>query len=224
MQFLKMELPYKEEEMYNEDKFKEILKRNPIIPVVVIERANTAKLLGELFLRNGMKIIEVTLRTAEALEAIKILKKECADLIVGVGTVTNVEQFKLCEEIGVDFVVSPGITEELLTYAKESSMYYLPGVMTSSEVLKAKSYGFNVLKLFPAMLAGGLQAVNTYGAVYANTYFCPTGGISEENYRTFLDSKYVVAVGGTWIAKQESITQQDVESIEKNLRKIKKGE
>ena len=142
-------------------------------------------------------------------------------IIVGAGTVCTVDQFKAVEDINVDFVVSPGHTEELLKHALNSKVSYLPGVMTSSEILRVMNAGFKIQKLFPASLAGGIKAIQAYGSVYSDVKFCPTGGITADNFTDFLKEKNVCAVGGTWIAGKEEITGNKWDSIKSKGLEIK---
>ncbi len=206
--------------MYSYNKFLENLNNNPVVPVVAIDNKDDVIPLAEALIKGNCKIIEITLRTKDGIEAIKLLKNSGLDMVVGAGTVVNTDQFKQLEDIGADFIVSPGGTDELLSYASESTMSYLPGVMTSSEVLKTMSYGFKIQKLFPAMVAGGAKALNAYGSVYGDVKFCPTGGINSENFLDFLSLSNVCAIGGTWIAKSSDISKHYWDIIEERAKVI----
>lgn len=206
--------------MYNYDTFIKTLKENPIVPVVVIDNYEDVLPLADALLENKCHIIEITLRTQKALESIKLLKQKKYDIIIGAGTVLNSEMFKKVEDAGIDFVVSPGTTDDLLKYAAASKTNYLPGVMTSSEILKVKMAGFTIQKFFPASLAGGINGLKTYASVYSDVQFCPTGGVSAENYKEFLSLQNVCAVGGTWIAPKDKITSHDWDIIRKNLKPL----
>jgi 2-dehydro-3-deoxyphosphogluconate aldolase/(4S)-4-hydroxy-2-oxoglutarate aldolase len=142
-------------------------------------------------------------------------------MIVGAGTVCSLAQFAKMQDICVDFIVSPGSTPELLAAGRRSSIPYLPGVMTSSEILSVMNYGYQVLKFFPAALAGGLNALKTYGEVYTDVLFCPTGGITGANFREFLALKNVVALGGTWIAKKDLLAAGNWSEIAANARALR---
>ena len=157
---------------------------------------------------NGCNIIEITLRTAAALPALKLIKAAGIEIILGLGTVTTAEEFRRAVDSGAEFVVSPGSSQELLEYGAAQTVPYLPGVMTSSEILQARAYGYHIQKFFPAALAGGIGGLKTYGSVYSDVLFCPTGGITGENYPEYLALKNVVALGGTWIAKQDDIVNR----------------
>ncbi|HBM17339.1 MAG TPA: keto-deoxy-phosphogluconate aldolase [Lentisphaeria bacterium] len=204
--------------MYKYDAFLKTLNSNPIVPVVVIDNYQDVLPLADILLENKCKIIEITLRTERALDSIKLLKDKDYDIIVGAGTVLSSEMFRMSEDAGVDFVVSPGTTKDLLKYAATSKTPYLPGVMTSSEILKLKMHGFTIQKFFPASIAGGINALKTYASVYGDVKFCPTGGVSAENYKDFLALPNICAVGGTWIAPKEKIASHDWETIRQNLK------
>jgi 2-dehydro-3-deoxyphosphogluconate aldolase / (4S)-4-hydroxy-2-oxoglutarate aldolase len=203
--------------MYNAKSFGKILNENPVVPVVAIENASDALPLCETLVANGINIIEITLRTNAAVEAMKSVIDSDLEICVGAGTVCTPEQFKMVENLGVDFVVSPGTTDELIEYALNSTTSYLPGVMTSSEILKLRNSGFKFLKLFPATVAGGIKALQAYGSVYRDVQFCPTGGINRGNFIYYLNLKNVCAVGGTWIAGSQDIIDHNWAQIKDNV-------
>ena len=206
--------------MYSYADFMKKLSDNPVVPVVAIEKKEDVLPLAKALIAGNCKIIEITLRTKEGIDAIRLLRKSNLDILVGAGTVINTDQFKELEDIGVDFIVSPGGTDQMLQYAAESTMAYLPGVMTSSEVLKTMTYGFKIQKLFPAMIAGGASALNAYSSVYGDVKFCPTGGINSENFTDFLSLSNVCAIGGTWIAKTSDINNHYWDVIEERAKVI----
>lgn len=207
--------------MYNNEKFAAVLAENPVIPVVAVRKAEDCVPLAETLVSGGINIIEITLRTEAAFEAIKRLVASGIKISIGAGTVFNTEQFKKLEDLGVDFIVSPGTTDALLEYASASKMPYLPGVMTSSEILKTYNYGFKFQKLFPASLAGGIKAIQAYSGVYGGVSFCPTGGIKSDNFMEFLAQSNVCALGGTWIASANEIAGNSWESISSKVLEIK---
>ena len=199
--------------MYDYNKLLKTLNENPVVPVVAIENNDDAIPLAKALLDGGIRIIEITLRTSAAIGSLKKLITANTGIIIGAGTVCTVDQFKTVEDLNVDFIVSPGHTEELLNYAVSSAMPYLPGVMTSSEILRVMNAGFKIQKLFPASLAGGIKAVQAYGSVYSAVKFCPTGGVNAKNFTEFLSQKNVCAVGGTWIAGKDEIIENKWKSI-----------
>jgi len=206
--------------MYDYQRFSNILKKNPVVPVVAIENAEDALPLCETLISNGINIIEITLRTEAAIDAIKAVINSKIKIFLGAGTVYTSDQFERLEDIGVDFIVSPGTTDDLLNYAQMSKMAYLPGVMTSSEILKVRNCGFKFQKLFPANIAGGLNALKAYSSVYSDVKFCPTGGVNSSNFVEFLSKDNVCAVGGTWIADSNSISTHNWDVIAKRANDI----
>ena len=179
-----------------------VLKDNPLIPVVTIESEDQIQSTFDKLRSQGVNCIEITLRTDFAWNAIEIFKKQYSEgFQVGVGTITNVEQVQKCKELNVDFMVSPGLTNKLAQELDKSGIPFLPGVSTPSEIIQAMEYGWKFFKFFPANLFGGIDALKTYGSVFPEVKFCPTGGISESNHKDFLALKNVLSVGGSWLTK-----------------------
>jgi 2-dehydro-3-deoxyphosphogluconate aldolase/(4S)-4-hydroxy-2-oxoglutarate aldolase len=151
----------------------------------------------------------VTLRTAPALEAIRLIAREVPDAIVGVGTLTRPQDFKDAMEAGAQFGVSPGLTPAMIQAAHETKLPLLPGVMTPSDVIAARLAGFNQLKLFPAQQAGGIGMLKALGGPFPDVMFCPTGGVSAENAPDFLALPNVACVGGSWLAPKAAVVAGD---------------
>lgn len=186
----------------NQNNIIEILEKNPVIPVVTFENLSEVDSILEKLLAQKIKCIEVTLRTKQALSCIQYIKERYRDSVsVGVGTITKPEQVKKVEELNVDFLVSPGLSNTLAEAFLQTELPFIPGVSTPSEIIKAKEYGFTILKFFPANLFGGIKALKTYGQLFPDVRFCPTGGINENNYSDFLELPNVLSVGGSWIVK-----------------------
>lgn len=190
-----------------------ILRVSPVIPVVIIDDADDAVPLAEALVAGGVKVIEVTLRTAAALDAARAISTNVHDIVVGIGTVTRAEDFAAAAEAGARFVVSPGITDALLSAAQAGEINYLPGVMTPSEVMRAREAGLTDLKLFPAEAAGGVALVNALAGPFPDITFCPTGGISAEAARRYLEQPNVACVGGSWLTPKAAIDAGDWEAI-----------
>jgi 2-dehydro-3-deoxyphosphogluconate aldolase / (4S)-4-hydroxy-2-oxoglutarate aldolase len=185
-----------------QNNIEQILRENPIIPVVTFNSVNEVDGVIEKLLSKNIKCIEVTLRTDAAVDSIAYIKQKYASKItVGMGTVTNIQHVKNAQELHVDFMVSPGISRTLTAAFERSYIPYIPGVSTPSEIIKAINQGFDVLKFFPANLFGGIEALKTYGQVFPNVKFCPTGGINESTYKSYLELNNVIAVGGSWMVK-----------------------
>lgn len=175
-----------------------IMTAAPVIPVLVIERAEDAVPIAQALVAGGLPVLEVTLRTPAALDAIRAMKR-VPGAIVGAGTVLNPEQLDQAIEAGSEFVVSPGITERLGRAARDSPVPLLPGVATAGDVMRALDLGFTRLKFFPAMASGGMPALKGLSSVFGQVRFCPTGGITLDNAADWLALPAVACVGGTWL-------------------------
>lgn len=189
-------------------------RSKPLVPVIIIEDIATVIPLAQSLVAGGVRFLEITLRTQLGLEAIKILKQTVPDAIVGAGTVTSSEQFEAALQQGAEFIVSPGISSELLACAQEWKGPYLPGVATASEVMQARQAGFRYQKLFPAEVVGGLAALKALAGPFNDVKFCPTGGVSAANYRDYLQLANVFAVGGSWLTPKELISRHNWAAIE----------
>ncbi|MFC2973495.1 bifunctional 4-hydroxy-2-oxoglutarate aldolase/2-dehydro-3-deoxy-phosphogluconate aldolase [Azotobacter bryophylli] len=178
-----------------------VLQRaRPVLPVLVIEDAALAVDLARALQAGGIEVLEVTLRTSRALDALAAIRKELPDLLVGAGTLIHSEQFLEARDAGAQFVVSPGCTARLAAAADDSKLPYLPGVMTPSEVLLALEFGYRSLKLFPANGATSVKMLKSFKEPFSGIRFCPTGGVTPDNLLSFLGLPNVACVGGTWIA------------------------
>lgn len=177
----------------------QILGTAPVIPVLVIDRIEDARAIAEALVAGGLPVLEVTLRTPVALDAIAAMKL-VNGAIVGAGTVLDPSQLDEARGAGADFIVSPGLTEPLGVAAIEAGLPFLPGVATATEVMRARSLGLSRLKFFPAEASGGLPALSALAAVFGGVRFCPTGGITQDNAWRWLDHPAVSCVGGSWLA------------------------
>ena len=191
-----------------------ILSSAPVVPVVVIEKLEDAAPLARALYNGGLKALEITLRTPVAAEAVKLMKEAVPEAYVGTGTVVDKATFNASVEAGADFMVSPGVNDELLALAKESDIPFLPGAATPSEVMKLASHGFKFLKFFPAEAAGGTAMLKSIGGPLPQVTFCPTGGISLETAPNYLALKNVICVGGTWMLDKQLIENKDWQAIE----------
>ena len=175
-----------------------IMRAAPVIPVLVIEYANQARPLAEALVGGGLKVLEVTLRTSAALDAIREMK-QVPGAIVGAGTVTNPAELDAALGAGAEFFVSPGLTERLARVAIGKQVPCLPGVATASDIMLGLDLGLEHFKFFPAAASGGLPALRALAAPFGGVKFCPTGGISAERAPEWLAHPSVLCVGGTWI-------------------------
>ena len=180
------------------------MKRGPVLPVMVIPSLDMALPLADALLKGGISVLEITLRTDCALEAIALIAKERPDAIVGAGTVLTPKDAEKAAKAGAKFAVSPGLTK---TLAKQDALTLLPGVATASEVMKAMEWGYNYLKFFPAVPAGGVGALKGIGGPIPQVKFCPTGGIELSNAAQFLALNNVLCVGGSWVAPLKAMQE-----------------
>lgn len=196
-----------------------ILRRAyPVLPVLVIDDVERAVSLAQALCAGGINVIEVTLRTPQALEALKVIRQEVPDLIVGAGTVIHAEQFAQVMDAGAQFAVSPGFTERLTLAAQETELPYLPAVMTPSEVLSALEHGYRSLKLFPANGGASVRMLNSFKGPFSGISFCPTGGVTRDNLLSYLSLPNVACCGGTWIAPASLVQAQAWDQITKLAR------
>lgn len=199
--------------MTKSSKVSALLNGQQIIPVVVIEDEAQALGLAQALLDGGVNVIEITLRHQFGLSAIKLIKQAFPDMVVLAGTVNDLEDLNDVVNADVDGVISPGLTSSLAQGANELGIPYLPGVATASELLIAKEYGLTECKLFPATVVGGVAALKAFSGPFNDIRFCPTGGVSEKNFKDFLALDNVMCVGGSWIAPSSLIRQHDWSTI-----------
>ena len=179
-----------------------IVEKHQMIPVVTVHDVNEVDTIAKTILARSVNCVEVTLRSAVAWDAIHVFQEKYGDqLLVGVGTVLTEENVERCSKSKVDFIVSPGLTRNMVKAMDASSIPFLPGVATPSEIVLAMELGCGFLKFFPSNLFGGLEAVRSYGKLFRGIKFCPTGGINSENYKDFLALDNVVSVGGSWLSE-----------------------
>ncbi|UOS03459.1 bifunctional 4-hydroxy-2-oxoglutarate aldolase/2-dehydro-3-deoxy-phosphogluconate aldolase [Helicobacter pylori] len=196
-----------------QDKIIEVLQISPIVPVVVIENIKDAVPLAQSLVEGGIHIIEVTLRSSCALEAIELIAKNVPKMRVGTGTILNPTQLEQAQNRGAEFLISPGLTIKLLEYAKKKDMPLIPGVSSSSEVMQALELGYSALKFFPAEYCGGVKLLNAFNGPFKGVKFCPTGGISIDNMRSYLNLENVLCVGGSWLTPKNLIQNKEWDKI-----------
>lgn len=190
-----------------------ILRRGPVIPVVTVDSPDVAVRLAEALLAGGVTVIEITLRTPRALDAIAAVSRAFPEMAVGAGTVLDPTTFAYAVDAGASFVVSPGTTPALLDFAAASGVPYLPGVATISEVMAARERGLRQLKLFPATAIGGLPLLDAWAPVLSGVVFCPTGGITLASARDWLARPSVACVGGSWLTPKAAVAAGDYAEI-----------
>jgi len=184
-----------------------------IIPVLEIDSALHAKPLAESLYAGGLPVAEITLRTDAALESIRVIAREVAGVLVGAGTVINREQAEAACEAGAQFLVSPGMVEEVVEWAQENHVPVLAGAVTPSEMIRGLNLGLNILKFFPAETLGGLKAIKAMSDPFPQLRFIPTGGVKLENVADYLQMEKIHAVGGSWMAKRQMIADGKFDEI-----------
>jgi len=180
-----------------------------VVPVLMIDAVETALPLARALVGGGIAVLEITLRTPAALEAIRAIAGEVEDAVVGAGTVLTPAQYQAAERAGARFVVSPGGTPALLEAAAASSVPFLPGAATASEVMRLLEHGYRCLKFFPAEPAGGIACLQALAAPLPEARFCPTGGIDAERAPGYLALPNVLCVGGSWLAPRDAVVAGD---------------
>jgi len=191
----------------------ELMRIGPVIPVIVIDDVEQAVPLARALVAGGVRVLEVTLRTRVALDAVRAIATEVPDAIVGVGTISRAEHFEQAIQAGARFGVSPGLTRELIEAAHARRLPLLPGVMTPSDVISARNAGFFALKLFPAQQAGGIGMLKALGGPFSEVMFCPTGGVTAESAPSFLALPNVGCVGGSWLTPPAMVKAGDWRGI-----------
>jgi 2-dehydro-3-deoxyphosphogluconate aldolase/(4S)-4-hydroxy-2-oxoglutarate aldolase len=191
-----------------------VLTLSPVIPVVTIDDAADAVPLARVLLASGVRTIEITLRTPAALGAIRAVANEAPEMVVGAGTVLSEADLNAAIEAGAKYALSPGGTPKLMKAARKVPIPFIPGVATSSEIMRGLELGYTCFKFFPAEQLGGVAAIRSIGAPLATARFCPTGSITPEKAQAYLALSNVLCVGGSWIAPAEYIKAGDWASIE----------
>lgn len=186
----------------------QICSKAPVIPVIVIDDLKDAKPMAEALIKGGLPVLEITLRTDVALDAIREMSA-VAGGIVGAGTLMTPEDVKAAKAAGAQFGVSPGTSRAVLDAALEAELPMLPGAITPSEVMALLELGYDMLKFFPAEAAGGMPMLKSFSSPIPKARFCPTGGISEANFRDYLALPNIVCVGGSWVAPASAVKAGD---------------
>ena len=197
----------------------DFLNASPVIPVIAIESPEHAIPLAEALVAGGIINLEVTLRTQYGLDAIRQISEQVPAANVGVGTVCSAKEFDAALDAGASFVVSPGQSDELFERALLTDIPFLPGAVTATEVMAAKTAGFSILKFFPAGTSGGAAAIKAFSGPFADIQFVPTGGIKPDNAHEYLSLSNVRAVGGTWLTPSEAIQTGRWDEIEAIARR-----
>ncbi|WP_292971083.1 bifunctional 4-hydroxy-2-oxoglutarate aldolase/2-dehydro-3-deoxy-phosphogluconate aldolase [Pantoea sp. UBA4549] len=187
----------------------QVLSTGPVVPVIVVNQPEHAVPMAKALVAGGIRVLEVTLRTPVAMDALRAIICEVPEAIVGAGTVINTQQLKEVTDAGAQFVISPGLTESLLRAATEGPVPLIPGISTVSELMMGMDHGLREFKFFPAEANGGVRALSALAGPFPQVRFCPTGGISPANYRDYLALKSVLCIGGSWLVPDDALQQGD---------------
>lgn len=194
-------------------KIEDVVQLGPVIPVLAFDSAEQGEDVSRALHAGGVKVLEITLRTAAGLAAIERASQLADDIVVGVGTITKPEHCAQAKKAGAQFGVSPGLTKDLHLAAQDAGLPLLPGVMTPSDLIQAIELGYEIVKFFPAQQAGGIPMLQAFYGPFPNLRFCPTGGITAETAPDFLKQPNVVCVGGSWLTPKKAVTAQDWNEI-----------
>lgn len=198
----------------------DIMQTAPVIPVIVVERIEDAVPMAEALVAGGLRVLEVTLRTDCALEAIQAMKA-VDGAIVGAGTVLNPQQLRLALDAGSEFIVSPGLTDSFGQAAVESDVPFLPGVASAADIMRGMDLGLSHFKFFPAETSGGLPALKALAGPFHEARFCPTGGISLASAPDWLAQPFIYCVGGSWVVPKGPVDKAVIEKLASEAAALK---
>jgi 2-dehydro-3-deoxyphosphogluconate aldolase / (4S)-4-hydroxy-2-oxoglutarate aldolase len=196
----------------------DIVRLGPVIPVLAFDTPEQGEHVSRALHAGGVKVLEITLRTAAGLEAIERAAQIAPDIVVGVGTITKPEHCALAKKAGAQFGVSPGLTREIHQASLDAGLPLLPGVMTPTDIIVAMELGYEIVKFFPAVPAGGMAMLQAFHGPFPTLKFCPTGGISAESAPTFLALPNVVCVGGSWLTPKAALAAQNWDEVTRLAR------
>ena len=191
----------------------QVMQDAPVIPVIVLNDIHQAVLLARALVAGGIRMLEVTLRTPNALACIETIARDVPEAVVGAGTVRSAADAQACAMAGARFVVSPGYTHAVGQACRDAGLALLPGVATGSEIMAAQEDGLTALKFFPALQAGGVAMLKAWGGPFGDVRFCPTGGVSMANAAEFLALPNVVCVGGSWLTPAQALAEGDWQQV-----------
>ncbi|WP_371189496.1 bifunctional 4-hydroxy-2-oxoglutarate aldolase/2-dehydro-3-deoxy-phosphogluconate aldolase [Thalassotalea maritima] len=198
---------------------KDVFAMGSIVPVLVIEHVEDAVPIARALMKGGIKVLEVTLRTPNALAVISEIAREIPEAMIGAGTVINPETFQQVVEAGAKFAISPGLTRELLAASKSSTVPLIPGIASISELMVGIDAGFDHFKFFPAEAIGGAKAIKSIAGPFPNITFCPTGGINQDNMGNYLSLNSVKCIGGSWLVPDDAVKNKDWDRITEITKK-----
>lgn len=204
----------------------QVMQDAPVIPVIVLNEVAHAVPLARALVAGGLRMLEVTLRTPQALACIEAIARQVPEAVVGAGTVRMASDAQAASDAGARFAVSPGFTPALGRACRDADLPLLPGVATASDILRAQEEGYTALKFFPAVQAGGAAMLQAWGGPFPDLHFCPTGGVSPANAGEFLALPHVACVGGSWLAPADAVASGDwarITQLAEQARALKRG-
>ncbi|MFL4979871.1 MAG: bifunctional 4-hydroxy-2-oxoglutarate aldolase/2-dehydro-3-deoxy-phosphogluconate aldolase [Xanthobacteraceae bacterium] len=201
------------------DRLQDLLRLAPVIPVITIERVEDGVPLARALVSGGLRLLEITLRTPAGRDAAAAIIADVPEAVVGIGTVLTPQDLARSRDLGARFALSPGATPELLDAAAQSDLPFMPGVATASELMMALARGFDTVKFFPAVPAGGIAALKALAGPFPQARFCPTGGVSEDNAAEWLALPNVIVVGGSWLTPAGEIRAGAWDRISERARR-----
>ena len=196
----------------------QVMQDAPVSPVIVLHDVAHAVPMARALVAGGIRMLEVTLRTPQALACMEAIAKEVPEAVVGAGTVRSAADAKAAANAGAKFAVSPGYTLAVGQACRDHGLSLLPGVATGSEIMMAQEDGYTELKFFPAMQAGGPAMLKAWGGPFFDVRFCPTGGVTPQNANEFLSLSNVACVGGSWLVPADALAQGDWARVEQLAR------
>lgn len=194
-----------------------------VVPVVVLDNAADAVPTAKAMVAGGIDVMEITFRTAAAADSIRAVAAEVPEMLVGAGTVLNLEQCKLAVECGAKFIVSPGYDEETVAWCVENGVAVTPGCVTPTEIMAALKHGLKVVKFFPANVYGGLNAIKALSGPFVGLKFIPTGGVNQQNLGEFVSNPSIHAVGGSWVCPKADIAAHNFDKITQLCAEARRG-
>ncbi|OUR88156.1 keto-deoxy-phosphogluconate aldolase [Gammaproteobacteria bacterium 42_54_T18] len=198
---------------FSSTSFSKLMGSQTLLPIIQADSVEQGVNIAKAMAASGLKLVEVVLRTAEALEALMAIKQQVPELLVGAGTVVNDTLLQQAIDAGADFIVTPAVSEKLLAALAVCGTPVLPGVSNTADILMAREFGFTELKLFPAELSGGAPFLSAISTVFQDISFCPTGGVTAQNKEEYLSLNNVIAIGGTWVCRKEWVVNEDWQAI-----------
>lgn len=199
------------------------LANSIVVPVVVLNRVEDAVPTARAMAAGGVDTMEITFRTACAPECIREVAQNCPDVLVGAGTIVNLDQCKLAVEMGAKFIVSPGFSDEIVGWCVENGIPVCPGCVTPTEIMAALKHGLKLVKFFPANVYGGLNAMKNLSAPFVGLKFLPTGGVNASNIKEYMDAPFIHAVGGSWVCPKTDIAEGNWDHITALCREARKA-